>query len=88
MELSVKTVTCHLEALTLEQRIWTRADELWKQDGSLESCADEYWRQARRLIELEVANESAVTGDGQVAEQNNLTLRTVEGIANRVVAAI
>jgi hypothetical protein len=70
LEPSIKTVRCHLEALTLERRIRTRADELWKQDGSLEGCADEYWRQARRLIEFEVANESAVTGDGHVAKHN------------------
>jgi hypothetical protein len=60
LEPSIKTVRCRLQALTLEQRIRTRADELWREDGSLEGCADEYWRLARRLIELEVANESAV----------------------------
>ena len=70
MEPSIKTVRCHLEALTLEQRIRTRADELWKQDGSLEGCADEYWRQARQLVELEVAKESAVTWDGHVAKHS------------------
>ena len=70
MEPSIKTVRCHLEALTLEQRIRTRADELWKQDGSLEGCADEYWRQARQLVELEVAKECAVTLDGHVAKHS------------------
>ena len=57
-----------MEALTLEQRIRTRADELWKQDGSLEGCADEYRRQARQLVELEVAKESAATWDGHAAK--------------------
>ena len=59
-----------MEALTLAQRIRTRANELWKQDGSLEGCADEYWRQARHLVELEVDTEVAVNGNGRVAEQN------------------
>ena len=59
-----------MEALTLEQRIRTRADELWKQDGSLEGCADEYWRQARQLVEREVAKESAATWDGHVAKHS------------------
>lgn len=62
MEPLINTVKSYLKALTVEQRIRTRADELWKEDGSLEGCADEYWRQARELIELEVANESAITG--------------------------
>ena len=70
MEPSIKTGRCRLEALTLEQRIRTRAEELWKQDGSLEGCADEYWRHARSLVELEMAKESAVTGGGYIAEQN------------------
>lgn len=57
-----QTTRFHLEALTLAQRIRTRANELWKQDGCLEGCADEYWRQARQLVELEVDTEAAVTG--------------------------
>jgi Protein of unknown function (DUF2934) len=65
-----QTVRFHVEALTLAQRIRTRANELWKQDGSLEGCADEYWRQARHLVELEVDTEVAVNGNGRVAEQN------------------
>lgn len=63
-----QTVRFHLEALTLGQRIRTRANELWKQDGSLEGCADEYWRQARQLVEIEVDTEAAVTGNGRVAD--------------------
>jgi Protein of unknown function (DUF2934) len=54
---------------TLTHRIRTRANELWRQDGSLEGCVDEYWRQARQLVELEAALEAAVTGIGR-AEQN------------------
>jgi hypothetical protein len=64
-----QTVRSHVEGHTLTQRIRTRANELWRQDGSLEGCADEYWRQARQLVELEVIMEAAVTGNGR-AEQN------------------
>ncbi|MFP3645998.1 DUF2934 domain-containing protein [Paraburkholderia sp. SIMBA_054] len=32
---------------TLATRIRARAYELWKLDGSLEGCEDEYWRMAR-----------------------------------------
>ncbi|MFP3557498.1 DUF2934 domain-containing protein [Paraburkholderia sp. SIMBA_049] len=34
---------------TLAARIRARAYELWKLDGSLEGCEDEYWRMARAL---------------------------------------
>jgi hypothetical protein len=61
-----------VKALTLAQRIRTRANELWKQDGSLEGCSDEYWRQARQLVELEVDTEAAVSGNGRVPEQSEL----------------
>jgi hypothetical protein len=70
-----------LEALTLGQRIRTRAKELWKQDGSLEGCADEYWRQARRLVELEVAEESAATWNGHVAKHNKSDAENSQGCA-------
>ena len=60
-----QTVRFHVEAHTLTQRIRTRANELWRQDGSLEGCADEYWRQARQLVELELDTEAAVTGNGR-----------------------
>jgi Protein of unknown function (DUF2934) len=62
-------VRFNVDVDTLTQRIRTRANELWRQDGSLEGCADEYWRQARELVELEAALEAAVTGNGR-AEQN------------------
>ncbi|WP_420915876.1 DUF2934 domain-containing protein [Paraburkholderia monticola] len=42
---------------TMEQRIRTRAYELWQADGSMEGCADEYWRKARSEVEAEVAEE-------------------------------
>jgi hypothetical protein len=41
--------------MTVEERIRARAYELWQQDGSLEGCADEYWRLARVLVEKEMA---------------------------------
>jgi len=73
-----QTTKFHLETITLAQRIRTRANELWKQDGSLEGCADEYWRQARELVELEVDAEAAVTGNGHVAEQNEPDTASVQ----------
>jgi Protein of unknown function (DUF2934) len=48
-----------LEAQTLEQRIRIRAYELWQQDGSMEGCADEYWQQAREMVERELREEQA-----------------------------
>ena len=42
----------------IEARIRERAYLLWQQDGELEGCADEYWRQARELIQKEVLEES------------------------------
>jgi hypothetical protein len=61
-----------LEALKLAQRIRTRANELWKQDGSLEGCADEYWRQARQLVEREAETEAAKLGSERVAGWSEL----------------
>ncbi|WGS54967.1 DUF2934 domain-containing protein (plasmid) [Paraburkholderia sp. D15] len=43
---------------TLENRIRRRAYELWLADGSMEGCADEYWRRARLEVEAEVAEEA------------------------------
>jgi hypothetical protein len=73
-----------LEALTLEQRIRTRADELWKQDGSLQGCADEYWRQAQQLAELKVAKESAATWDGHVAKHSKSTSSSYPALQARL----
>ena len=56
-----QTVRFHVEVHTLTQRIRTRAAELWMQDGSLEGCVDEYWRQARLLVELEVIAEAELS---------------------------
>lgn len=63
-----QTMRFHVDVHTLTERIRTRANELWRQDGSLEGCADEYWRQARQLVELEAALEAAVAGNGCAEE--------------------
>jgi len=44
---------------TMEERIRERAYELWQQDGSLEGCADEYWRQAKEMVEQEIRVEQS-----------------------------
>jgi len=46
-----------MEIQPIEQRIRERAYALWLADGALEGCADEYWRQARELVETEIATE-------------------------------
>jgi Protein of unknown function (DUF2934) len=46
-----------VEEQTMEERIRKRAYELWQQDGSMEGCADEYWRQARQIVEREMLEE-------------------------------
>lgn len=40
-----------------EKRIRECAYKLWQQDGAMEGCADEYWRQARQIVEQEVLEE-------------------------------
>ena len=40
-----------------DERIRKRAYALWKEDGALEGCADEYWRQAREIVEQEILLE-------------------------------
>jgi hypothetical protein len=47
-----------MEHETLERRIRRRAYELWRQEGSMEGCADEYWRQAREMIEAQILEET------------------------------
>jgi Protein of unknown function (DUF2934) len=42
---------------SIEGRIRTMAYELWLADGAMEGCADEYWRQARKMVEKETACE-------------------------------
>jgi hypothetical protein len=42
---------------SIEERIRTKAYELWLADGAMEGCADEYWRQARETVEKEIASE-------------------------------
>lgn len=46
-----------MNKVTLEERIRERAYLLWQQDGALEGCADEYWRQAREMVEEEIREE-------------------------------
>ena len=49
---------------TVGEKIRARAYELWQLEGSLEGCADEYWRTARTLVERETAvPDAASTGD-------------------------
>lgn len=48
-----------MQAQTLEERIRVRAYELWLQDGSMEGCADESWRQTREMVEQELREEQA-----------------------------
>ena len=45
--------------MTLAERIRERAFQLWQLDGSLEGCADEYWRIARALVEREAQADFA-----------------------------
>jgi hypothetical protein len=51
-----------MRAETIEQRIRAKAYELWQEDGSMEGCADEYWRRARSLVEAEIAEEERRRG--------------------------
>ena len=44
---------------SLAERIRECAFMLWQQDGSLEGCADEYWRMARTLMEREAQPQVA-----------------------------
>jgi hypothetical protein len=46
-----------MQEQTIEQRIRSKAYELWQEDGSMEGCADEYWRKARSVVEAEIADE-------------------------------
>ncbi|MFL9912956.1 DUF2934 domain-containing protein [Paraburkholderia fungorum] len=46
-----------MNTATFEERIRAKAYELWQEDGSMEGCADEYWRKARTLVEAELADE-------------------------------
>jgi len=48
-----------MNSQSIEERIRTRAYELWLDDGALEGCADEYWRQARDMVEHELLSERA-----------------------------
>jgi hypothetical protein len=49
---------------TVEERIRTRAYQLWQEDGGMEGCADEYWRQARKVVEAEIASDGVEKSGG------------------------
>jgi hypothetical protein len=51
-----------MRAETIEQRIRAKAYELWQEDGSMEGCADEYWKRARNLVEAEIAEDGRQRG--------------------------
>lgn len=51
-----------MDAETTQQRIRDKAYALWQADGSMEGCADEYWRKARNLVEAEIAEEQRRLG--------------------------
>ncbi|MFM0397750.1 DUF2934 domain-containing protein [Paraburkholderia phytofirmans] len=52
-----------IQAASVEERIRAKAYELWQEDGSMEGCADEYWRRARHLVEAELADEQRLRGN-------------------------
>jgi hypothetical protein len=60
-----------MQAGTIEQRIRAKAYALWQEDGSMEGCADEYWRKARDLVEAAIAEEELARGavDGAVGDE-------------------
>lgn len=60
-----------MRAETIEQRIRAKAYELWQEDGSMEGCADEYWRRARSLVEAEIAEEDRRRGAIRGAADND-----------------
>ncbi|WP_156516626.1 DUF2934 domain-containing protein [Paraburkholderia caribensis] len=55
----------------IERRIRARAYTLWQEDGSMEGCADEYWRIARSLVEAEIAEEGRRRGPVDRAVDND-----------------
>jgi hypothetical protein len=60
-----------MRAETIEERIRAKAYELWQEDGSMEGCADEYWRRARSLVEAEIAEEERRREASRGAAQND-----------------
>ena len=60
-----------MPAETIEQRIRAKAYELWQEDGSMEGCADEYWRRARSLVEAEIVEEERRREATRGAAQND-----------------
>ena len=53
-----------MQVETIEQRIRAKAYALGQEDGSMEGCAEEYWRKARDLVEAETAEEELARGAG------------------------
>ena len=53
-----------MQAETIEQRNRAKAFALWEEDGSMEGCANEYWRKARVLVEAETAAVSDTNAPG------------------------
>ena len=56
-----------MQADNLEERIRLKAYLLWQEDGSMEGCADEYWRKARAIVEAEIENERQRAAGGASA---------------------
>lgn len=56
-----------MEIEITDDQIREKAYLLWLADGAMEGCADEYWREARRAIEIKTAQRSAE----QSAEQSD-----------------
>jgi hypothetical protein len=56
------TTETSMRAESIERRIRAKAYELWREDGRMEGCADEYWRKARILVEAEIAEEDGRRG--------------------------
>ena len=58
---------------TTEQRIRDKAYYLWQEDGSMEGCADEYWRKARSIVEAEIAEENVDMAQSTALAQTQST---------------
>lgn len=64
--MAAQTWTIDMSDMTMEEKIRARAFELWQQDGSLEGCADEYWRLARALVVQEMTIPDGQTDDPHI----------------------
>lgn len=70
-----------MDGETVKQRIRAKAYSLWQEDGSMEGCADEYWRKARNIVEAEIAEEACRNGtsDGAAADGSATPEDTSQG---------